>query len=532
MKLIKKISIMTIAFVMLFSLVSLLTLNSLQVSAAETIAGVTYEYKTEVIHSSIEELGIPSELGFYFYYEDENLNFPFTLNGLTYTEDSSGNVIATPTEDVATIKTIGIPYSAANQYIPQSAFFDIDFSQFTSCKNLVLEGTLNTYLCEKVSAMPALENIFVLNDGTPPLYLTNTSLKNVVMTYGIGNMEADNWYSNSNYKLSSYNENVKFVTIEGYFPLYKAYMNSYRENENYTTDFDLKIYTIPNDECPIPEDRRIGETYVEYGGGYYMQTRTRTDTKFLYSLIDVDDQITKIVIDSSAFTNFRGVFASPDQEFLCVYVLGDVDGLDLIKSQTMVQEIPTTFTYSNYANVDTVMFVITDYSPISISITADSIGETDEVTTKFYYPKSMTIENTSTNTEIEDAFLRYDSTSQTPKVEIVDGDYSFETTELTMTVKELKAELTKLSNPTETPGDDTSNEDNSSTDDTNNDNKLPSLDEVTDDIKESVDEFKEELKESKSLQAVTAVLTIVLSVGLFYVIYVVVKKIIKWFQKR
>lgn len=541
MKTLKKISILTVALVMLFALTFVFMFKGLSVSAAEeTVGGVTTVYETEVINSSIEELGIPSKLDFDFDYADDDLYGTFTLNGFDYSGTGS-EMVATPCEDAATIETIGIPYEV-KQYVPQTAFYNVDFSKFTTCKNLVLEGTLNAYLCGKISAMPALENVFVLNDGMPPLYLTNPKLKNVIMTYGIGNMQSDTWGDNSNFKLNSYNENVKFVTIEGYFPLYQVYMDTYRDNSNYTTDYDLKIYTIPNDECPIPSTKRLGANYVEYGGGYYMQTRTNSDTTYKYSLIDVDNQITKIVIDPSAFTNFRGVFASPSQKFLTVYVLGDVDGLGLINAHTLIQDIPTTFTHANYENSDAVMFVKTEDSPTSISITTDSIGASDEVNTKFYYPKTITIENTSTNTEIEDEFYGYDSTTQSPKVEIVDGEYTFVTSDCTMSVKDMKKELLKLSNPSELPGDDTSNEDGTTNedntptddnkDDTNNDNKIPSLDEITDDIKDSVDEFKDDLKESKSLQTVTAILSIVLSLGLFYLIYIVVKKIIKWFQKR
>ena len=535
MKTLKKISVITMALVMLFTLAFVFTLNGLSVSAKEeTVGGVTTVYETEIINSSIEELGIPASLDFEFDYEDKDLSSPFTLNGFTYT-GSGSEIVATPCEDAATIQTIGIPYEAG-QYIPQSAFDNVDFSKFTTCKNLVLEGGLSIYMCGKVSAMPALENVFILNDGRPPLYLTNKKLKNVVMVYGIGHMTSDNWADNSNFDLGNYNENVKFVTIEGYFPLYQVYMDTYRDNSNYTTDYDLKIYTIPDNECPIPEAKRLGATYVEYGGGYYMQTRTNLDMTHKYALIDVDNNITKLVIDPSAFTNFRGIFASPSQPFTTVYVLGDVTDLGLIKTHLMIQNIPTTFTHANYTNSETVMFVKADDSPTSISITTDSIGASDAVNTKFYYPKTITINNTSTNTKIEDAFYGYDSTSQSPKVEMVDGEYSFETTDFTMTVKELKAEITKLSNPTQNPGDDNTGDTNTPTDDnkdnTNDDNKLPSLDDVKDDIKESVDDFKEELKESKSLKAVTAILSITLSLGLFYVIYILVKKAIKWFQKR
>ena len=89
-----------------------------------------------------------------------------------------------------------------------------------------------------------------------------------------------------------------------------------------------------------------------------------------------------------------------------------------------------------------------------------------------------------------------------------------------MTTKELKAELNKIVNPPAT------GENKPSTDVT---------DEIKDgieDIKDNLNEFKDELKKSKSLQTVTAILSIILSLGLFYLIYIGVKKLIKWFKKR
>ena len=85
MKTLKKISVITMALVMLFTLAFVFTLNGLSVSAKEeTGGGVTTVYETEIINSSIEELGIPASLDFEFEYEDKDLSSPFTLNGFTY----------------------------------------------------------------------------------------------------------------------------------------------------------------------------------------------------------------------------------------------------------------------------------------------------------------------------------------------------------------------------------------------------------------------------------------------------------------
>lgn len=527
MKLIKKLSVCMIAFVMLLSIVTLLTNNNLSLKAAEeTVGGVTTVYQTTVINSNAEELGIPKSLNFNFEYKEEDLSFPFTLNGFTYSK-SSGTVTATPCEDASTIETIGLTDQVPSQYISQTVYENIDFSTFSSCKNLILELQLNTALCEKISEMPNLQNVYVLNRGACPYYLTNETLKNVVFTYGVGNSDIDRWDISTSLNLSNYNDNVKFVTLEGFFPLYKVYMDTYRDNKNYTTDYNLKIYTIPNEECAIPITRIVGTPYVEYGGGYYMQTRLKLDATFKYSLITVDDSITKIVIDPDAFTSFRGVFATPNHKLTSVYVLGEIDNLELLKTQNLIQEVPTTFNYANYVNADNVTFVQSNDSATTINITTDSITASDEVKTKFYYPKTVTLTNTSENEEIESAFSTYETNTHEPKVEIVNGDYSYSTTDLTMTSSELKAELNKIINPEKPPVTD---------DETNKeDNKNNPSDEIKDgieDIKNDLNEFKEELKKSKSLQTVTAILSIILSIGLFYLIYLVVKKIIKWFQKR
>jgi hypothetical protein len=208
-------------------------------------------------------------------------------------------------------------------------------------------------------------------------------------------------------------------------------------------------------------------------------------------------------------------------------VLGEIDNLELLKTQNLIQEVPTTFTYANYVNADNVTFVQSNDSATTINITTDSIATSDEVKTKFYYPKTVTLTNTSANEEIESAFSTYETNIHEPKVEIVNGDYSYSTTDLTMTSSELKAELNKIINPEKPPVTD---------DETNKeDNKNNPSDEIKDgieDIKNDLNEFKEELKKSKSLQTVTAILSIILSIGLFYLIYLAVKKIIKWFQKR
>lgn len=521
MNFIKKISVFTVALILMLSVVTLFTNGSLNVKASEeTVGGVTKTYQTTVINSNAEELGIPESLDFNFNYKDEDLTLPYTLNGFKYSRPS-GTLTAELCEDAATIETIGITDQVPSQYVSSTIYENLDFTQFKACKNIVIEiSNLSTTLCNKVSQMPALENVYILSRGACPYYLTNETLKNVIFTYGVGNSDIDTWDLSDNLNLSSYNKNVKFVTLEGYFPLYKVYMDTYRNNRNYTIDYDLKIHTIPNNECPVPESRRIGAYYVEYGGGYYMQSRLKLDSTFKYSLITVDESISKIVIDPDAFTSFRGVFATPNNKLTTVYALGEVNNLQLLKTESIVQEVPTTFTYENYSNAETVTFIQSSDSATSINITTDSIGASDEVTTKFYYPKTITINNTSENTSIESAFSSYTTTSETPKVEIVDGSYSYTTTDFTMTTKELKAELNKIINPPAT------DENKPSTDVT---------DEIKDgieDIKDNLNEFKDELKKSKSLQTVTAILSIILSLGLFYLIYVGIKKLIKWFKKR
>ena len=117
MKFIKKISVFTVALILMLSVVTLLTNGSLNVKASEeTVGGVTKTYQTTVINSNAEELGIPESLDFNFNYKDENLTFPYTLNGFKYSRPS-GTLTAELCEDAATIETIGITDQVPSQYV-------------------------------------------------------------------------------------------------------------------------------------------------------------------------------------------------------------------------------------------------------------------------------------------------------------------------------------------------------------------------------------------------------------------------------
>ena len=139
MKFIKKISVFTVALILMLSVVTLLTNGSLNVKASEeTVGGVTKTYQTTVITSNAEELGIPESLDFNFNYKDEDLTFPYTLNGFKYSRPS-GTLTAELCEDAATIETIGITDQVPSQYVSSTIYENLDFTQFKACKNIVIE---------------------------------------------------------------------------------------------------------------------------------------------------------------------------------------------------------------------------------------------------------------------------------------------------------------------------------------------------------------------------------------------------------
>lgn len=511
-----------------------LTFGSLMALCLMLVGATTKTYAAEVneteqpkqnfIYTTASELGLPSSLDAQLDLSSYGTASDISVNGFRYNIASASSVTVEITSDAANMETIYLTTDIGTWDIYDAIYNSLDFKGFTSAKNLVLDTTVNLSAMYKIFSNTNVENVFVLNDNDMPLIPSSEKVKNIVFCYGYGWLEGNKW-DNYNVNLSSL-PNAKIVTIDSNKYGIRASIDSYRENRNYTEGEHYPLYVIEDDDFPYAESMLTKGAYLEFGGAIYATTRTNLDMFPKYRLAYIDEMVTKIIIDSSELDG--GVFSEYTQKIDTVYVKEGTDAsvAKSLRATNLVAPMPVTFTYSDYANFDNVYFYNTETRD-TLLIGPDSISADVTATTNFYIEEDASFLNQSSNGTITAKVTKVEVMPEAV-VEIEVDAKSIATSDPKTKISTLLEELNKEDEKVETPDQgtndgntDETDKGNDSTDDTNK----PS---VEDEIKDAIDDFKENLKENKALQAVTAIASILLSFVVGYLIYLFVRKVIRW----
>jgi len=517
--------------------------------------GVTYAAEVEAseesqekfIYTTASELGLPTTLDAELDLSSYGTANEINVNGFKYTITSSSDVTVEITEEAANMDTIYLTLDLGTWNIYNSIYNSLDFTPFANAKNLVLDTTVNLSAMYNIIGNTNVENIFVAEDNDLPLIPSSTKVKNIVFCYGYGWLDGNKW-NNSNVNLSNL-PNAKIVTIDSNKYAIINSIDSYKENSHYTEGEHYPLYVIEDDDFPYDETILTKGSYVEFGGAIYTLSRTNIDMFPKYGIAHIDDIVTKIIVDPTEFTEYRGGFTEYAHKLDTVYLKegGENSQISTLKATNLIAPIPEEFVYSDYVNFDNVYFYTTETLD-TLLIGPDSITADETVNVKFYLDSEASYLNQSENATITAKISKVDSMPEAV-VEIEVDAKTVETSDPKTKVSTLLAQLeeeenednsndgtnsgnTDNSNDSTGGNNDETNDGNDTTDDKTDDNKDENTDKndqtAGDEIKDTIDDFKEQLKENKALQAVTAVASVLLAFVVGYLLYVLVRKIIRW----
>lgn len=486
--------------------------------------------KEDFINVTYAELGLPDELDIQTDLSSFGQNTSVSVNGFDYEITNSYTMTATSNDTAANYETIYITSNIGTWGTGSNSLYNqTDFTKFTNAKNIVFDVAVNTSTMYRIFSQTNVENVFVTCDNDMPLFSSSNKIKNIVFTNGLGWLDGNKW-DNYNVDLSGL-PNAKIITLDSFKYAYRASIDSYSENQNYNEGEHYPLYVIQDSDFKLTELVENNYSYVEFGGAYYTYYRTNLDMFPKLGLAYIDDRVTKIIIDPNAFEKYGGAFTEYSQKIDTIYLLegGENSQIKSLKATNLIAPMPSEFVYADYENFENVYFYSTEELD-TLLIGEEGITSDQTVNVKFYIESDASFLNQSKNSVISTKITKVDSMPEA-LVEIEVDTKSVATsdpnTKLSTLLEELNKEDETVNGSDQgTTGGNTEEDDkgNDTTDDTKDENDKT----VGDEIKDAIDDFKEDLKENKALQAVTAVASVLLAFVVGYLMYILVRKIIRW----